>query len=122
MALVFKGILLLTILFLVSPQGHLKSHKPPSLSRENKTQILDDNHFTSKTSKVETFIISDVVVNKPLATTISPKKRTDPYNNAVTLTLKSGTEEITCHLKSYQDLCVLEKVPTLPITLKVECQ
>lgn len=117
---ILKLILFATLLTLTLSQGHLKGKA--ANKNANKTTVLDDNHFASSTEREKTFTIDDNQVNKPLATTISPKKKGDPYKNPVTLTLKSGTEEVTCNLKSYEDLCVLEKVPVTPSHLTIKCR
>lgn len=48
-------ILLAALLCGVLTQGHLKGNKTPR--NENKTTVLDDNHFTSNTSREQIFTI-----------------------------------------------------------------
>lgn len=54
--------------------------------------MIEDDHLFSNTSKEQTFTVADAVTNRPLVTTISPKKKGDAYKNPVTLILKSGSE------------------------------
>ena len=56
MNLIFRFTILVLVLLLV--QGHLKSGKKTLDKLENKTTVLEDDHFFSNTSKEQTFSIA----------------------------------------------------------------
>jgi hypothetical protein len=51
MNLIFRFIILVTVVSLFFVEGHLKITKPTVNKLENKTTMLEDDHFFSNTSK-----------------------------------------------------------------------
>jgi hypothetical protein len=78
-----------------------------SSHNSNLTTVIETDHFFNQKERSAIYNISDAEVNKSLITTLQPKDSDSLYTNPITIRLSSGSEEVTCKFKSFQDLCVL---------------
>lgn len=56
------------------------------------TTVIESDHFSSESERFTTYNISDAEANKPMITTLRPKKQGDAYDNPITVRLTSGSE------------------------------
>ena len=65
--------------------------------------------------------ISDVNQEKPISVMIKKTEEDPSYSNKISIIIKVGSDSTTCEYKSYDDLCVINKLSSKNISMTVKC-